>query len=166
MGKENHFDHMLDGIHLIAETSATQTAQKICTARFKQKKMKCLWSYQCRHISRVLQIYVATLVAQQLCHLFPMHRGLEPVPSYLQKADRFVDGVVQYNPHLYMYCATVYGPHINHRDYNPKTIMNQIVNFVAQKGLRYQGPACIAGDFNCGLADVECWPSLQACGMG
>ena len=45
VGKENHFDHMLNGIHLISETSATQTAQKICTARFKHKNMKCLWSY-------------------------------------------------------------------------------------------------------------------------
>ena len=67
---------------------------------------------------------------------FPMHRGLEPVPSNLQKADRFVDGVVQYKPRWYVYCATVYGPHIHHGYYNPKTTMSQILNFVAQKGLR------------------------------
>ncbi len=95
---------------------------------------------------------------------FAVHRGLEPIPSYLQKADRFIDGVVQYSPHLYMYCAAIYGPHINHRYYNPKTILNQIMNFVAQKGLRYQGPACIAGDFNCDLTDITCWPTLQAAG--
>ena len=164
VGKENHYDHMLDGIHLIAETSATQTAQKICTARFKHKQMRCLWSQPMtayKQSSANLRGYAG---GTAIVSPFPVHRGLEPIPSYLQNADRFVDGVVQYAPQLHMYCATIYGPHINHRYYNPKTIMNQIMNFVGQKALRYQGPACIAGDFNCGLFDIECWPSLQAAG--
>ena len=63
-----------------------------------------------------------------------------------------------------MYCAAIYGPHINHRYYNPRTIMNDIMNHVAQKGLRFQGPVCVAGDFNCSLQDIECWPALKAAG--
>lgn len=164
VGKENHYDHMLDGIHLIAETSATQTAQRICTARFRHKKLACLWSHPMTAYKQSSSNLRGHAGGTAIIAPFPMHRGLEPIPSYLQKADRFVDGVVQYYPHLYMYCATVYGPHINHRYCNPRTIMNQIMNFVAQKGLRYQGPACIAGDFNCPLSDIECWPSLQAAG--
>lgn len=164
LGKENHFDHMLDGIHFIAETSATQTAQKICTARFKSKNLKCLWSSPMTAYKQSAANLRGHSGGTALISPFPMHRGLEPVPSYLQKADRFVDGVVQYFPHLYMYCAVVYGPHINHRYCNPRTIMNQIMNFVSQKGVRYQGPACISGDFNCKLTDIECWPALRAAG--
>lgn len=163
VGKEDHYDHMYNGIHLISETSATQTAQKICTARFKKKHMTCLWSHPTNAYNKV-QLTSVVMQGAAVVSPFPMHRGLEPIPSYLQKADRFVDGVVQYYPHLYMYCAAVYGPHINHRYCNPRTIMNQIMNFVAQKGLRYQGPACISGDFNCPLTDIECWPALQAAG--
>ena len=164
VGKENHFDHMLDGIHFIAETSATQTAQKICTARFKSKNLKCLWSSPMTAYKQSAANLRGHAGGTALISPFPMHRGLEPVPSYLQKADRFVDGVVQYFPHLYMYCAVVYGPHINHRYCNPRTIMNQIMNFVSQKSVRYQGPACISGDFNCKLTDIECWPALRAAG--
>ena len=36
VGKEDHYDHMYNGIHLISETSTTYTAQRICTARFKK----------------------------------------------------------------------------------------------------------------------------------
>lgn len=164
VGKENHFDHMLNGIHLISETSATQTAQKICTARFKHKNMKCLWSYPTNAYKQSAANLRGHAGGTAIVSPFPMHRGLEPIPSYLQRADRFVDGVVQYYPHLYMYCAAIYGPHINHRYYNPRTIMNDIMNHVAQKGLRFQGPVCVAGDFNCSLQDIECWPALKAAG--
>ena len=126
--------------------------------------MTCLWSHPTTAYKQSAANLRGHAGGTAIVSPFPMHRGLEPVPSYLQQADRFVDGVVQFYPHLYMYCAAVYGPHINHRYCNPRSIMNQIMNFVAQKGLRYQGPACISGDFNCPLCDIECWPALRAAG--
>eukprot|EP00435_Cladocopium_sp_Y103_P032992 s199_g8.t1 len=63
-----------------------------------------------------------------------------------------------------MYMASLYGPTVAFKYADPVALMNRIFNQAATRGLHFQGPAAIVGDFNVTLEKLDAWPVLCQAG--
>ena len=164
LGKEEICVQLDHAIHFVAETSATQQAQDICTAKLRAHDHKVIWSPPVRPYSKGISATRGVAGGTAILAPYPIHKALQRLPVELEQSTRITIAYVQYAPHHTMFCAAIYGPPASYAHSDPAAILNLNFNAAAQQAVRFNGPAIISGDFTTPVEKTQAWRDLKTKG--
>lgn len=160
-GKTEDFQKFSHAIIGVSETAATAKVQSIVSHQFKKVGLHSKWSspvqVYANNIAELRGVAGGTAVIAP----FPIRPSQESYPDDFTNSTRFVDCHVQYMPHRFMYCVSLYGPTPAYKFGDPQVIMNRLLSVAAQRSIRFRGPAVIFGDFNFPLNRLDAWVALK-----
>eukprot|EP00438_Fugacium_kawagutii_P000474 Skav217127 [mRNA] locus=scaffold783:404163:414538:+ [translate_table: standard] len=95
---------------------------------------------------------------------YPLRTVVEDHPRDIMASNRFCETHVQYAPHRFLQCISLYGPTATYKYADHNALRNHLFTYAAQRVVRFQGPSIILGDMNAPMESLHAWQTLVAAG--
>ena len=161
LNKEDVIAEWGEGVWAGSETSHTNDAMRISSAKFRQKGLNTVWSPPVpkhTHNAGVLRGRASGTCVVSTLKLKPY----PAIPSSLaDQSSRLTECLVDLGAGTNLFVASVYGPtHTSATFCDPWTILSNLCTEAFDHALAFKGPAIVAGDFNVTIDELPRWNAM------
>lgn len=135
----------------LSETAATSVVQSISSARWRTHNCQVEWSAPVRPYATSKAELRGLAGGAAIVSPYPLRKVVEAHPRDIVESSRYCEVHVQFAPHRFLQCISMYGPTAAFKYADHNALRNRLFTYAVQRVLRFKGPATIMGDMNASL---------------